>query len=227
MGTKAMSSHGSGALPREGSVCSLTFSEVDEQLHGVDDLLRSAASKKTVEEVWRDIQGGCPRAQMTLEDFLCRAADAGERGWAQQLGHHHPAVGRPVPRPLGVGAGPVLDALYHDGHEAGLKRGVAERPNDDQRKKRMIKNRESAARSRARKQVSGLLPFPLAMSNAGCSFLSLAIDETQAYTNELENKVEWLEEENKRLEEENSRLRRHKVRTPCVAANFRVRLNLC
>jgi regulator of replication initiation timing len=65
------------------------------------------------------------------------------------------------------------------------------------------------------------------MSNAGCSFLSLAIDETQAYTNELENKVEWLEEENKRLEEENSRLRRHKVRTPCVAANFRVRLNLC
>jgi ABA responsive element binding factor len=163
MGAKAMSSHGSGALSRQGSVCSLTFSKVDEQLHGVnmDDLLRSAASKKTVDEVWRDIQGGCPRAQMTLEDFLCCAADAagsgnaaGERAWAQQqLGHHHPAVGRPVPRPLGVGAGPVLDALYHDGHEAGLKRGVAERSND-QRKKRMIKNRESAARSRARKLVS-------------------------------------------------------------------------
>lgn len=191
-----MSSHGSrvggggGALSRQGSVCSLTFSEVEGQLHGVnlDDLLRSG--RKTADEVWRDIQGAaaaaaaCPRAQMTLEDFLSRgggppadaAADtdtgSGARGWAQQLyqpapapaplelGRHHPAVGRPVPRPLGAGAGPVLDALYHDGQDAvaGAKRvagegGVAERSNE-RRKKRMIKNRESAARSRARKQVA-------------------------------------------------------------------------
>ncbi|TVU47241.1 hypothetical protein EJB05_06834, partial [Eragrostis curvula] len=203
-----MSSHGSGtgALSRQGSVCSLTFGEVDDgqQLHGVnlDELLRAAAGgKRTADEVWRGIQGGCPRAQtMTLEDFLCRAAtDAGERGWAPQQQQyqrapvqpehhqHHPAVGRPVPRPLGVGAGPVLDALYHDGHEAGLKRaaaadgGAGERTND-RRKKRMIKNRESAARSRARKQ---------------------------AYTNELENKIAQLEEENKRL-------RRHKALEPVV-----------
>ncbi|OQU92683.1 hypothetical protein SORBI_3001G388300 [Sorghum bicolor] len=218
MGAEAMSSHGSrvggggGALSRQGSVCSLTFSEVEGQLHGVnlDDLLRSG--RKTADEVWRDIQGAaaaaaaCPRAQMTLEDFLSRgggppadaAADtdtgSGARGWAQQLyqpapapaplelGRHHPAVGRPVPRPLGAGAGPVLDALYHDGQDAvaGAKRvagegGVAERSNE-RRKKRMIKNRESAARSRARKQ---------------------------AYTNELENKIS-------QLEEENERLRRHK-----------------
>lgn len=199
-----MSSHGSrvgaaaaagGALSRQGSVCSLTtFSEVDGQLHGVnlDDLLRSG--RKTADEVWRDIQGAaaasCPRAQMTLEDFLSRgggppeaaAADtgSGSRGWAQQLyqqapapaaaaaqlelGRHHRAVGRPVPRPLGVGAGPVLGALYHDGQEgdagaaAGAKRAagegsVAERCNE-RRKKRMIKNRESAARSRSRKQVT-------------------------------------------------------------------------
>jgi ABA responsive element binding factor len=126
-----MSSHGSrvggggGALSRQGSVCSLTFSEVEGQLHGVnlDDLLRSG--RKTADEVWRDIQGAaaaCPRAQMTLEDFLSRGggppADAtdtdtgsGARGWAQQLyqpapaaaaqlelGRRHPAVGRPVPR---------------------------------------------------------------------------------------------------------------------------------
>ncbi|KAK3151486.1 hypothetical protein QOZ80_3AG0246500 [Eleusine coracana subsp. coracana] len=212
MGAKAMSSHGSGAAPgggplsRQGSVCSLTFSEVDGQLHGVnlDELLRAAAGKKTVDEVWRDIQhqqAGCPRAQMTLEDFLCRAADAagsgnsaggGARGWGQQQQYqpaHHPAVGRPVPRPLGAHAGPVLDALYHDGHEPGLKRAVAadgavvERSNE-RRKKRMIKNRESAARSRARKQ---------------------------AYTNELENKVKWLEEENERL-----RSRWHKALEPVV-----------
>uniref|UniRef100_A0A0A9EG71 BZIP domain-containing protein n=1 Tax=Arundo donax TaxID=35708 RepID=A0A0A9EG71_ARUDO len=46
----------------------------------------------------------------------------------------------------------------------------------------MLKNRESAARSRARKQ---------------------------AYTNELENKIS-------RLEEENERLRRHKAPDPVV-----------
>ncbi|XP_066393859.1 ABSCISIC ACID-INSENSITIVE 5-like protein 2 [Miscanthus floridulus] len=223
MGAEAMSSHGSrvggggGALSRQGSVCSLTFSEVEGQLHGdnLDDLLRSG--RKTADEVWRDIQGAaaaCPRAQMTLEDFLSRgggppadaAADtdtgSGACGWAQQLyqpapapaaqlelGRHRPAVvGRPVPRPLGAGAGPVLDALYHDGQEggAGAKRaagegGVAERCNE-RRKKRMIKNRESAARSRARKQ---------------------------AYTNELENKIS-------QLEEENERLRRHKAPEPVV-----------
>lgn len=220
-----MSSHGSGAgaaggggggaLSRQGSVCSITFSEVDGQLHGInlDELLR--AGRKTADEVWRDIQGAAarPRAQMTLEDFLSRtgagatadAAATGARGWAQQLyqpaqapaapqqlGHHHPAVGRPVPRPLGLGAGPVLDALYHDAHEGaaaagpGAKRaaaegGVGERSNE-RRKKRMIKNRESAARSRARKQ---------------------------AYTNELENKI-------KLLEEENERLQRHKAPEPVV-----------
>ena len=182
-----MSSHGSGggggeAASRQGSVCSLAFGDADAQLHGVnlDDLLR--AGRKTVDEVWRDIQGAaaCPRAQMTLEDFLSRAAGAGApagaRGWAHQLHqpapapqlgqHHHPAVGRPVARPLCVGAGPALDAPYYDGHEggaaaaaggkrAGPERGVAERSNE-RRKKRMIKNRESAARSRARKQVRAL-----------------------------------------------------------------------
>jgi len=187
MGAKAMSSHGSsggggGAASRQGSACSLAFGDADAQPHGVnlDDLLR--AGRKTVDEVWRDIQGAaaCPRAQMTLEDFLSRAAGAGApagaRGWAHQLHqpapapqlgqHHHPAVGRPVARPLGVGAGPALDAPYYDGHEggaaaaaggkrAGPERGVAERSNE-RRKKRMIKNRESAARSRARKQVRAL-----------------------------------------------------------------------
>ncbi|KAL6648238.1 hypothetical protein ACP70R_012462 [Stipagrostis hirtigluma subsp. patula] len=217
MGARTMSSHGSGAggaggaLSRQGSVCSLTFSEVDGQLHGVnlDDLVRAAgpAGKKTVDEVWRDIQdaAGFLRPQMTLEDFLSRAdaadagsgAGAGAGGGAQpqyqpapapQLGHH-PAVGRPVPRPLGAGAGPVLDALYSDGHggarkraAAGAEGGVAERSTVERRKKRMIKNRESAARSRARKQ---------------------------AYTNELENKIA-------RLEEENQRLRRHKALEPVV-----------
>ncbi|CAL4914160.1 unnamed protein product [Urochloa decumbens] len=226
-----MSSHGSGtaaaagvgvggaALSRQGSVCSLTFGDAAEgQLHGVnldDDLLllrAAGGTRKTADEVWRDIQGACPRAQMTLEDFLSRAGagagaagdygGSGARGWAQHqlyqpaapapqlgVGHHHhqhpgAAVGRPVPRPLGAGAGPVLDALYHDGgggKRGGPEHGVAERSNE-RRKKRMIKNRESAARSRARRQ---------------------------AYTNELENKIS-------QLEEENERLRGHKAPEPVV-----------
>ncbi|XP_076950679.1 protein FD-like [Bidens hawaiensis] len=55
----------------------------------------------------------------------------------------------------------------------------------DRRHKRMIKNRESAARSRARKQ-SILLP--------------------RAYINELENEVERLKEENARLKRQQQQL---------------------
>ncbi|CAM0883130.1 unnamed protein product [Alopecurus aequalis] len=91
-----------------------------------------------------------------------------------------------VPQPLNiVGPGAVLESAYSDGspmvspisdsQTPVRKRGVpGDAPNKfvERRQKRMIKNRESAARSRARKQ---------------------------AYTNELENKVSRLEEENERL----------------------------
>ncbi|XP_010247608.1 PREDICTED: ABSCISIC ACID-INSENSITIVE 5-like protein 2 isoform X2 [Nelumbo nucifera] len=101
--------------------------------------------------------------------------------------------GHPVPQPLPLSGTPLLDARYPDNQLAmsspllgtltdtqtpGRKR-VA--PGDiiektvERRQKRMIKNRESAARSRARKQ---------------------------AYTNELENKVSRLEEENERLKKQ-------------------------
>ncbi|MQL71727.1 hypothetical protein Taro_004060 [Colocasia esculenta] len=100
---------------------------------------------------------------------------------------------RPVVQPLGVGVGSMLDAGYSDTQltmsspmmgalsdtqTPGRKRiasgDMAERT-VERRQKRMIKNRESAARSRARKQ---------------------------AYTNELENKVSRLEEENERLKKQ-------------------------
>ncbi|KAF7049140.1 hypothetical protein CFC21_057733 [Triticum aestivum] len=205
MGTQAMPS--GGAISRQGSLCSLTLSDVEGQLHGVnlDNLLRTAGSaRRTADEVWRDIHGADggtsrPRAQMTLEDFLSRpGGDAGGAHWAEQYNppapvpgqQRHNNVGRPLPRPLGVGAGPVLDALYHDhDHDgatmSGQKRAAVGGPGEktvERRKKRMIKNRESAARSRARKQ---------------------------AYTNELENKIS-------RLEEENEQLRSYKAFEPVV-----------
>ncbi|XP_004249091.1 ABSCISIC ACID-INSENSITIVE 5-like protein 2 [Solanum lycopersicum] len=99
--------------------------------------------------------------------------------------------GHPIQQPLPVVANPIMDATYpetqvtmspahiigtlSDTQTSGRKRvaprDVAEN-SIERRQKRMIKNRESAARSRARKQ---------------------------AYTHELENKVSFLEEENERL----------------------------
>ncbi|XP_010912083.1 ABSCISIC ACID-INSENSITIVE 5-like protein 2 [Elaeis guineensis] len=205
-----------------------------------------ALSKKTVDEVWRDIQqkkangelglshGRQPTlGEMTLEDFLVKAgvvaegADrraeahvgnvasvasgdsmAGMQGlqhqppppvhWLHQYQQQQQAqqglmgayVGRPVPHPLGAGTGAILDAVYYEGQgrslagampdpqTPGRKRGAAEEVTEkivERRQKRMIKNRESAARSRARKQ---------------------------AYTNELENKISRLEEENEMLKKQ-------------------------
>ncbi|KAJ4753746.1 ABSCISIC ACID-INSENSITIVE 5-like protein 5 [Rhynchospora pubera] len=154
----------------------------------------SPLSKKTVDEVWRDIQTSVQRhltlGEMTLEDFLSKAgAVGGSVGSVQQGGFIGNYVGRPVPRPVGVGTGQILDVMYRDGGGSitalspvtpARKRAMATvedmaEKTVERRQKRMIKNRESAARSRARKQ---------------------------AYTNELENKITRLEEEIERLKEE-------------------------
>ncbi|KAK2967398.1 hypothetical protein RJ640_023989 [Escallonia rubra] len=99
--------------------------------------------------------------------------------------------GQPVQPPLPITANSIMDAAYpetqmtmspsplmgtlSDTQTPGRKRvapGDVVEKTVERRQKRMIKNRESAARSRARKQ---------------------------AYTHELENKVSRLEEENERL----------------------------
>lgn len=101
--------------------------------------------------------------------------------------------GYPVPPQISVGTGPILDAMYPEGQMnlSSPTMGTSSDPQTPRRKrgasgdmvekiverrqKRMIKNRESAARSRARKQ---------------------------AYTHELENKVSRLEEENDKLKKQ-------------------------
>ncbi|XP_044976908.1 ABSCISIC ACID-INSENSITIVE 5-like protein 2 [Hordeum vulgare subsp. vulgare] len=122
--------------------------------------------------------------------------------WLQQyqqqtLEPQHPSMAGPFmaghlgPRPLAVATGAIMESIYPDGQitspmldahsdpqTPGRKRGASDGIPDkvvERRQKRMIKNRESAARSRARKQ---------------------------AYTNELENKVSRLEEENERLKKQ-------------------------
>ncbi|TKY45825.1 ABSCISIC ACID-INSENSITIVE 5 protein 2 [Spatholobus suberectus] len=164
---------------------------------------------------------------MTLEDFLVKAGVVAEASsnrkntgtiagvdsniaavaqfpsqgqWMQypQAQYQHPPQslmgiympGQGMAQPLHMGAGASLDVSFVDSQVAlpsplmgtvsdtqtpGRKRSTPEDMMErtvERRQKRMIKNRESAARSRARKQ---------------------------AYTNELENKVSRLEEENERL----------------------------
>ncbi|KAJ1411606.1 Basic-leucine zipper domain [Sesbania bispinosa] len=195
--------------------------------------LTGALSKKTVDEVWRDIQQNKDNeekksrdrqhtlGEMTLEDFLVKAGIVAEASsnksvavpqfppqgqWIQYaqpqyqhpqqslMGIYMPSQG--IAQPLHMGAGASLDVPFADSQVAlpsplmgtvsdtqtpGRKRSTPEDMMEktvERRQKRMIKNRESAARSRARKQ---------------------------AYTNELEQKVS-------RLEEENERLRKRKVR---------------
>ncbi|XP_044461723.1 ABSCISIC ACID-INSENSITIVE 5-like protein 2 [Mangifera indica] len=197
--------------------------------------LTGALSKKTVDEVWRDIQQNKNSGErksrerqptlgeMTLEDFLVKAGVVAEASTDKKTGgpvgidqnltpqfpqgqwmqYQHPQYqqsqqsmmgvymsGQPIPQPLHMGSGAIMDVSFSDNQVSltspsmgtlsdiqtlGRKRGTPEEIIEktvERRQKRMIKNRESAARSRARKQ---------------------------AYTNELENKVSRLEEENERL----------------------------
>ncbi|KAG6507794.1 hypothetical protein ZIOFF_033146 [Zingiber officinale] len=213
----------SQSLSGQGSVYNLTLSQVQnhlgEPLPGMNlqDLLRSvfpagedgrspaadagALSKKTVDEVWRQIQRGKEQerqqhpslGEMTLEDFLCRAGVAGDapnEGGGYQitfgptphwLHHCHPrrrkqqkqkqkqqksVTHQPAPQPLAAAAGNISETAYHEGGGANSspfnpqtprrKRGHLEdsaKKTVERRQKRMIKNRESAARSRARKQA--------------------------------------------------------------------------
>ncbi|CAG7902852.1 unnamed protein product [Brassica rapa] len=168
-------------------------------------------SKKTVEEVWKDIQqdkknGGSAHerrdkqgalGEMTLEDLLLKAGvvaetipgsnhddpggGAGLAPWVQY--HQLPSMTQPrsfLPYPVAdmqamVSQASLMGGLS-DAQTPGRKRvasGEVVEKIVERKQKRMIKNRESAARSRARKQ--------------------------QAYTHELEINVSRLEEENERL----------------------------
>ncbi|KAG6493292.1 hypothetical protein ZIOFF_048271 [Zingiber officinale] len=174
-----------------------------------------AMRKKTVDEAWRHIQRGKekerqqPRlGEMTLEDFLCRAGVAGDEtnegcgnkivlGPTEHSLHHcHPqkqeqtVMGRNYVCQPPAPQSQAADSSPFDPQTPRRKRGRFEdvaKKKVERRQKRMIKNRESAARSRARKQ---------ARLQNDASLISFA------YTNELEKKVSSLEEENQRLKQQ-------------------------
>ncbi|KAE8814783.1 bZIP transcription factor domain containing protein [Hordeum vulgare] len=137
----------------------------------------AVTARRTADEVWREITGGSGgeeeasaggAAEMTLEDFLAREDGAVVRapGPSSAAPEEHAAT--PTTGFIGGARG---------GGVRGRKRQLLD-PMDRaamQRQKRMIKNRESAARSRERKQ---------------------------AYIAELESLVTQLEEENAHLSKE-------------------------
>lgn len=203
----------------------------------VDEVWRDIQQSKNIEEK-KSREQKLTLGEMTLEDFLVKAGIVAEAPsdkksggpvigvdsnaaapqfpqqgqWLsyQQPQFQHPQhnimgvyiPGQPIPQPLPMSSAGMdvsfpenqvplsspITGTFSDTQTSGRKRVASEdmiEKTVERRHKRMIKNRESAARSRARKQ---------------------------AYTNELENKVS-------RLEEENERLRRKKElekMLPCV-----------
>ncbi|CAJ1935958.1 unnamed protein product [Sphenostylis stenocarpa] len=178
----------------------------------MDDLLKSMtpSAAKSVDDVWKEIvagahphhptaaagddNGGATASEgyetITLEDFLTKAGAVREEDVRGVLPPSSSAS-LPFPLPLPAegssssiepfGNGVAPSNSVHKG-----KRRVVDEPVDKatlQKQRRMIKNRESAARSRERKQ---------------------------AYTSELEYLVQQLELENARLINEEAELRRQR-----------------
>ncbi|KAL2557294.1 ABSCISIC ACID-INSENSITIVE 5-like protein 2 [Forsythia ovata] len=145
---------------------------------------------KTVDEVWKDIQGHKLRneeetsskereptlGETTLEDFLVKAglyvADA---SLGPVTGLQNALTTQSFTPPMGLSPSPSLDALSDMSIPRRKRHSGDPQKNLDRRLKRKIKNRESAARSRARKQ---------------------------AYHNELVSRVSLLEEANAKLRKE-------------------------
>ncbi|XP_074558058.1 bZIP transcription factor 12 [Curcuma longa] len=172
--TAALGADGGASVSGQGSLASL-----------------KSIGGKTVEEVWREITAGRvaeggegPGSEMTLEDFLARAGAVAEEdvgilsGSIQAGGGPNSLVGEAIVQPPQLPADNLVVEFVNGAEGVASSRG-RKRPLLDpvdrvamQRQKRMIKNRESAARSRERKQ---------------------------AYIAELETLVSKLEEENAQL----------------------------
>lgn len=195
--------------------------------------LAKALSGKTVDQVWREIQQGQKKrcgggdikvqglddtnssmtlGETTLEDFLVQAGLFAE-----------PSIAPPPPPPSGLGIVEVVTpqkmvlssspsfGTLSDTPMQGQKRDASDAFERilDRRQRRKIKNRESAARSRARKQVGFYLEIFVMLAYPVLFQLRVTTADSceivQAYHNELVRKVS-------RLEEENIKLKKEKVR---------------
>ncbi|XP_076925293.1 bZIP transcription factor 12-like [Bidens hawaiensis] len=150
----------------------------------MDDLLKNIYEEgKAVDDGWKEIAGD---PEMTLEDFLTKAGAVREEDVSKLPVPEYTGVIDPV-IVAGNGNGVIGRSFPQGGR--GKRKVVVEDPPVDkatqQKQRRMIKNRESAARSRERKQ---------------------------AYTVELESLVAQWEEEHARLVKEVDELNKERLK---------------
>lgn len=135
--------------------------------------LARALSGKTVDEVWKEIQQGQKKrfgedmkgqegeltlGETTLEDFLVQAGLFAEASSSPTLDSIDAATPLNYQHTFGLSSSPSIGAVS-DTTTPGQKRNASDafERTIERRLRRKIKNRESAARSRARKQVSIIL----------------------------------------------------------------------
>ncbi|KAK6916037.1 Basic-leucine zipper domain [Dillenia turbinata] len=190
---------------QSGNFGSMNMDDLLKNIYASDNLPPPISEPlKSVDEVWSDIvagrvsnqtQGGAGQEEeMTLEDFLTKAGAVREEDArippnfavdtsSSMFGTPLQPQPQPQPQPqFGNGV---------DGRGRGKRRAVVEQAVDkvsQQKQRRMIKNRESAARSRERKQ---------------------------AYTVELESLVTQLEEEHARLVREEDDQNKERFKQVC------------
>ncbi|XP_062173119.1 ABSCISIC ACID-INSENSITIVE 5-like protein 2 [Alnus glutinosa] len=165
------------------------FSSASSLQRQASATLARALSGKTVDQVWREIQQGQNKrygegmsgqdrnmtlGEMTLEDFLVQAGLFAKASIGPTM--ELDMAEQSFPLKMALSSSPSTGTLS-DTTMPGRKRNSSDtlEKTMDRRLRRKIKNRESAARSRARKQ---------------------------AYHNELVGKVSRLEEENIKLKKE-------------------------
>ncbi|KAK6945567.1 Basic-leucine zipper domain [Dillenia turbinata] len=187
---------------QSGNFGSMNMDDILKNIYASDNLPPPISEPlKSVDEVWSDIvagrgsnqtQGGAGQEEeMTLEDFLTKAGAVREEDVRIPPSFAVDSSSSMFGTPLQPQLQPQPQAQFGNGVEGrrrGKRRAVVEEAIDkasQQKQRRMIKNRESAARSRERKQ---------------------------AYTVELESLVTQLEEEHARLVREEADQRKERFK---------------